>query len=65
MNDDGKPVDKNGGEIQPKYRKRGPEKNRRPDPIVEMGLLIDKNGIPMAYDLFPEMSRKNSICALL
>lgn len=53
LNDDGKPVDKNGGEIQPKYRKRRPEKNRRPDPIVEMGLLIDKNGIPMAYDLFP------------
>ena len=36
-----------------KYRKRGPEKNHRPDPIVEMGLLLDGNGFPIAYDLFP------------
>ncbi len=28
-----------------KYRKRGPEKNHRPDPIVEMGLLMGKNGL--------------------
>ncbi|MEG0918209.1 MAG: IS1634 family transposase [Myroides sp.] len=34
-------------------RKRGPEKNHRPDPIVEMGLLMDKNGIPLSYNLFP------------
>lgn len=36
-----------------KICKRGPEKNRRPDPTVGMGLLIDRNGIPLAYDLFP------------
>ena len=42
------------GEPQtPKYRKRGPEKNHRPDPIIGMGLLMDRNGIPVAYDLFP------------
>ena len=34
-------------------RKRGPEKNHRPDPIVEMGLLIDKQGFPVSYNLFP------------
>ena len=34
-------------------RKRGPEKNHRPDPIVEMGLLLDSSGIPLSYDLFP------------
>ena len=50
---DGNPIDKEGNPIPAKYRKRGPEKNRRPDPIVEMGLLMDKNGIPIAYDLFP------------
>lgn len=33
-------------------RKREPEKNHRPDPIVEMGLLMDRNGIPIAFDLF-------------
>lgn len=49
----GRPIDKNGNPVPPKYRKRGPEKNHRPDPIVEMGLLMDKSGIPLAFDLFP------------
>lgn len=53
LDDDGSPIDKNGELTDAKYRKRGPEKNHRPDPIVEMGLLMDKNGIPLAYDLFP------------
>lgn len=42
------------GEIIKKgIRKRGPEKNHRPDPIVEMGLLLDKQGFPISYNLFP------------
>ncbi len=53
FDDDGNPVDKKGNPAEIKYRKRGPEKNHRPDPIVEMGLLMDKNGIPLAFDLFP------------
>ena len=53
LDEDGKPVDQDGGKTSAKYRKRGPEKNHRPDPIVEMGLLMDRNGIPLAYDLFP------------
>lgn len=53
INDAGKLIDKDGNETEAKYRKRGPEKNHRPDPIVEMGLLMDKNGIPLAFDLFP------------
>lgn len=53
FDDNGKPVDKKGNPAEIKYRKRGPEKNHRPDPIVEMGLLMDKNGIPLAFDLFP------------
>lgn len=53
LNDEGNPIDKDGNPTAPKYRKRGPEKNHRPDPIVEMGLLMDTNGIPIAYDLFP------------
>lgn len=53
LDDAGDPIDKNGNKTDAKYRKRGPEKNHRPDPIVEMGLLMDKNGIPLAYDLFP------------
>lgn len=53
LDDTGNPVDKDGNPVAAKYRKRGPEKNHRPDPIVEMGLLMDKNGIPLAFDLFP------------
>ena len=53
LDNDGNPVDDNGNPVPAKYRKRGPEKNHRPDPIVEMGLLMDRNGIPLAFDLFP------------
>ena len=53
LDEHGTPVDEKGRNIPAKYRKRGPEKNHRPDPIVEMGLLTDRNGIPIAYDLFP------------
>lgn len=53
LGEDGHPIDKNGERVDPKYRKRGPEKNHRPDPIVQMGLLMDRNAIPLAYDLFP------------
>lgn len=47
-------LDANGNKIIKKkgYRKRGPEKNKRPDPIIEMGLLMDASGIPIAYNLF-------------
>ena len=45
--------DGNGNLIKKGIRKRGPEKNHRPDPIVEMGLLLDKQGIPISYNIFP------------
>ncbi len=35
------------------FRKRGKEKNNRPDPIVQMALAMDANGIPLYYKLFP------------
>ena len=46
-------VDEEGNIIEKGYRKRGPEKNRRPDPIIELGLLMDASDIPLAYDIFP------------
>ncbi|HZJ57904.1 MAG TPA: IS1634 family transposase [Clostridia bacterium] len=49
----GQAINEEGKAVETKYRKRGPEKNRRPDPIVQMGLLMDRNSIPIAYDLFP------------
>ncbi len=44
---------KDGEIVKKGIRKRGPEKNHRPDPIVEMGLLLDKQGFPISYNLFP------------
>ena len=46
-------LDDQGNVIEKKYRKRGPEKNKRPDPIVNMGLLIDKNAVPISYSIYP------------
>lgn len=46
-------IDEEGNILIKNYRKRGPEKNHRPDPIIELGLLMDANDIPLAYDLFP------------
>ena len=46
-------VDEEGSIIEKGYRKRGPEKNHRPDPIIELGLLMDASDIPLAYDIFP------------
>jgi len=34
-------------------RRKGVSKEHRPNPIVQMGLLQDKNAIPIAYKLFP------------
>ena len=45
--------DENGNIIKKGLRKRGPEKNHRPDPIVEMGLLLDSKGFPISYNIFP------------
>lgn len=59
-------LDENGNILEKGYRKRGPEKNHRPDPIVEMGLLMDSNGIPMSYDLFPgNESEKTSLLPIV
>jgi len=38
---------------QDELRKKGAEKNNRKDPIVQMGLLLDKAGLPISYKLFP------------
>jgi hypothetical protein len=41
------------GEVIHGLRKKGPSKEKRGEPIVQMGLFIDDNGIPIAYRLFP------------
>ncbi|MEZ0537424.1 IS1634 family transposase [Caldicellulosiruptoraceae bacterium PP1] len=38
---------------QDELRRNGDSKEHRPDPIVQMGLFMDTNGIPITYKLFP------------
>lgn len=38
---------------QDDLRKKGADKNNRKDPIIQMGLLLDKLGLPISYKLFP------------
>ena len=35
------------------FRKKGVNKEHRPNPIVQMGLFMDSLGLPMSYGLFP------------
>ena len=41
-------VDEITGETIKGLRKYGPSKEHRPNPIVEMGLFMDKDGIPLS-----------------
>ena len=46
--DDEDYVDEITGETIKGLRKYGPSKEHRPNPIVEMGLFMDKDGIPLS-----------------
>ena len=50
---DGDDKDEEGNVLRPGLRKKGVSKEKRGEPIVQMGLFIDDNGIPIAYRLFP------------
>ncbi|CRS65902.1 transposase [Streptococcus equi subsp. equi] len=45
-------VSENGEILQEGLRRRGPSKEHRPKPIVQLGLFRDTNGIPISYKLF-------------
>ena len=40
-------------EKEDEFRKYGASKENRPNPIIQMGLFMDGNGIPLAFDLNP------------
>lgn len=46
-------IDEFGNVLQKGYRKKGPSKENRKDPIIGLGLLMDKTGIPLSYNLYP------------
>ena len=52
-NEDDTYIDEVTGEVLTGLRQYGPSKEHRPNPIVEMGLFMDKNGIPLTMGLYP------------
>lgn len=46
-------IDEEGNILIKGYRKKGPSKENRKDPIIQMGLLMDNTDLPLAYNLFP------------
>ena len=40
-------------EQEDEFRRYGKSKEHRPNPVVTMGLFMDADGIPLAFDLFP------------
>lgn len=50
--DDSDTVNDAGERINEGLRRRGASKENRPNPIVQLGLFMDTNGIPISYQLF-------------
>ena len=46
-------VDEEGNVIEKGLRKMGVSKENRKQPIVQMGLFLDDNGIPISIEMFP------------
>ena len=42
------------------FRRYGKSKEHRPNPIVSMGLFMDADGIPLAFDVFPGNQNEQS-----
>lgn len=40
-------------EREDQFRKYGYSKEHKPNPIVQMGLFMDSNGVPLAFSVFP------------
>lgn len=40
-------------DVQDDFKRKGVSKEHRPNPIIQMGLFMDSNGLPITYELFP------------
>lgn len=40
-------------DMEDELRAKGPSKEHRPDPIIQLGLAMDADGIPISYEIFP------------
>jgi transposase len=53
IEEDDDDIEDDGGKLTDVgLRKKGVSKEFRPEPIIQMGMFIDRNGIPIAYKLF-------------
>lgn len=62
IDDNDEDVEFESGEIISGLRKRGCCKEHRPEPIVQMGLMMDAGGIPCDYSLFE--GNRNDVATL-
>jgi hypothetical protein len=46
-------LDEDGAVVSEGLRKHGPSKEHRPEPIVQLGLFMDTEGLPVDFGLFP------------
>jgi len=59
-------IDEEGNILEKGYRKKGPCKANSKNPIVSLALLMDNNGIPIDYSLFPgNESEKQTLLPLV
>lgn len=49
---DSEEISEEGDVLKVGLRRRGPSKEHRPKPVVQLGLFMDTNGIPISYQLF-------------
>jgi len=61
--EDSEYVDEVTGEIMKGLRKYGVSKEHRPNPIVQMGLFMDKHGVPISMCINPGSDNENN-CAV-
>jgi len=54
-------VDEVTGELIKGFRKYGPSKQHQPRPLVEMGLFMDSNGIPLSMCLAPGSDNEQTL----
>jgi len=62
-NEDGEYVDEATGEVLKGLRRYGPSKDHKPNPLVQMGLFMDGNGIPISMCINPG-SDNEQLCVI-
>jgi len=61
--EDGEYVDEATGEVLPGLRRYGRSKDRKPNPLVQMGLFMDGKGIPISMCITPGADNEQT-CAI-